>query len=361
MSESSIDDLLKKTSNDRQAANNPQNSNSDFKIKSPFVQLNNTGEQIFHFPKGLMKTKIDSNEGKTPMSLYLELYGIKNGSKDLLLYMKFQSRSYADYEVRVGDQILRNFNIPNSLLCFLISRHLLCEDSILVIDIKVMFPKLFVDYDFNYDREEAALSEFYSKFYYKDRSYMALILRDTSKNKNIYADFTIKCSDGVELKVHRVFLAHNSAYFMKLFTTDMQESDQNRVEFTDIDSETMENAMNYMYNYFHRAKTLDKVMNLYYAGDKFQHEGIQITSMSHLLSLIELSNVLEIFFFAELFSIDKVLMACLSTIMENYEKLKLTEEWKELTKQQFEKFTDAIFELNAKYPPHLSVEKLENL
>jgi hypothetical protein len=45
--------------------------------------------------------------------------------------------------------------------------------------------------------------------------------------ERLYCDFTIVCSDGVELPVHRIILAKESSVFKAMFSADMIESKTN--------------------------------------------------------------------------------------------------------------------------------------
>jgi hypothetical protein len=224
--------------------------------------------------------------------------------------------------------------------------------------------KLMIDIKFNYTRLPRA--KCYRNQQYPLKSYSKITpefrefksyLAELYDNK-LFTDFTIKCSDGVELKVHRVFLSQRSEYFSKLFTTEMLEKDKNFVEFSDIDSETMEQVLNFIYKSNFTAETQTQTVNLIYAAEKFQMINLKAESIEKLLMQLDLLNVIENFFVAEIHNIDELSHICINMIMANYKEIKGTEEWKNLTKEQYEKIITAFVKFNDTFPHTVNSIKL---
>lgn len=50
-----------------------------------------------------------------------------------------------------------------------------------------------------------------------------------------------------DISAHRLVLAASSSYFYAMFTNDLHESTSNKVEIKNVDSQTMQNLVNYAY------------------------------------------------------------------------------------------------------------------
>lgn len=359
--------------------NNPPNLPLNFKIDSEIVQLIDAGYTVKHEPKGLIRTEIGFYKGEEPNLLTMELYAAKMpneiGPKDwnhyrnfnYLLYFElnenceyWDGRSSFESEVKINNQIVEKINVEYDddaiwTKCFFMinSNHSVFDFrsfddpfyNAMFVDVKIKFTRL-VEGDGDDETESKSndqLSEFYSEFY----------------NKDLFTDYTIKCSDDVELHGHLVFLAHISEFFNEIFTkTEGQGENAKSINLTDVDSKTMKKAMEFTYMRAFNTETLIETMNLTCAAEKFKIKKLKSQCVEKLMEFMEMKNVMEIFFFAELNKIDKLLLVSFNLMMENYKKLKATDEWKKLTKEQHEKILNAVVAMNAKYPNQVFISEL---
>lgn len=338
-----------------------ETSNGDFKMASRSTKLKieniniikstNAGEVEIK-TKGLISTNTDFYFDDELVELQIGLYSVYNANKDLMICLFERNRWETSFEVKVGNQILEiviakaqlgvtnefkiTFGLPSN--CFMVTREHLFSAG-LIFNIKMKFieknPRV---RRFRKD-DEPTFRDFCKNFH----------------DNKLFTDFTITCSDDVKLQVHRNILTFSSEYFMKLFTTDMQEKDKNLVEFNDIDSTTMKDVLDFIYKKEFNGKTSTQIINLIYAAEKFQIAKLKRKSSEELMKFLDVSKAIGFFFIADLYKFDKLFKACVNMIKENYGKLKATEEWKDLTKEQTVQIMEAIIELKTKYPDQVLI------
>lgn len=357
-----IEDFLKKAAAVPVINNNPPNNppnvvrvvhqqiNKGYSINCDLVESTEAGDVTLK-PKAYMKGNADFYAGNKLNRLLMELYILDNADRDLLIYFGDGNSCYdrqKSFEVKVNDHVLKNLNAKgagnyaysfNKFKCFKICRKEVMKGSdygALIIDVKIKFDYL------EYDEDDEgcsccnglnAVREIFSNFY---------------ENK-LFTDFTIKCSDDVELQVHRVFLAHASPFFTDLFAKAMLEK-SNHVIFDDIDSETMKMVLDNIHKILSYPKDSAQAVKLFYAEEKFQIRKSTRIGNYWLLDEFHMSKVLEIFFAAEFYKVEKILLVYTNVIIENYEELKETDEWKKLSSEQLKMIMDKIVEFNAKHP-----------
>lgn len=292
--------------------------------------------------------------------LHMGLFSVNDQEGDLVLYLHDSSDSYFsgeltrnDYEVKFENKDLENadaivcesLNGTNPVKhphrnCFIIKNDMLYTypDS-RNIDIKVKIVQNLVDpvIEQDYCSDDHDFTEFY--------------------DKNIFTDFTINCSDGVDLQVHRIFLAKASNYFKKMLTIDMKEKKKNFVKFSDINSITMNQVLDFIFKKVFYCESPTDTINLLYAADKFELDQIKELCSEKLLQLVDETNVLEVYACAELYEDAELLNACANIIMENFWKIKQSKQWKALTNKQFTKIMEVVLEFNSKHSVQVHVTK----
>lgn len=289
--------------------------------------------------------------------LYLALFNVEDGTMDnYIIYLLHHNHwLHTSYEVKIYDEVLEKVKaevkrtddgkiLPVTTDCFLTTfetviagRSFADGDYNKYFDIKMNFTEL---PSIQSGSEVSVVpTRFFSEFF----------------DQKLFTDFIIKCSDGVEVPVHRLMLSKVSPYFMKLCTVEMQEKDENLVEFSDIDSSTMNEMLNFIFKSEFAVESATQAMDLIYAADKFQINDLKSECSMKCVKLIKMSNVLKVFFFAELYKIEVISMISVNMIIENFEELEKTQEWKDLTNEQITKVTKAIIKFNAKYPPKIHV------
>lgn len=182
----------------------------------------------------------------------------------------------------------------------------------------------------------------------------------------IFSDFTLKSSECEEFKVHRIILAESSPVFKKMFTVEMQEKEYKSVEFPDINSSVLKHVLGFIYAdryilYRHSAK---EDIDVLYAAEKFDIAGLKARCIEELMKNVTVVNVLEIYPAADLYNIKDLDRKCLDIIIRwinlkmftgkkdwllfisNYEHLKGTAKWNQLTVPLVTKITDEFVKIN---------------
>ncbi|KAI1711637.1 kelch motif domain-containing protein [Ditylenchus destructor] len=110
-------------------------------------------------------------------------------------------------------------------------------------------------------------------------------------------DVTIECQEGCVFRAHRSVLAATIPFFYVMFTTDMMESHSENIKISEIDAETMETILNFVYTgkIKFSSKNLEKIVR---AADYFQLTIISDRCADLLTSRINAANVLGIRQFA---------------------------------------------------------------
>lgn len=164
----------------------------------------------------------------------------------------------------------------------------------------------------------------------------------------LFTDFSITCSDGKEFKVHRNYLADASKFFLTMFTTDMEEKQKGVVVFEDIDSETLQVVLKYIYKDGINSDELgdiEKASKVLYAAEKLDIPGLKSNCCDVLEKQLCDENVIEIFLAADMYNVKDLEEICLKRIIDNYSEIKKTAGWQLLTRSMLEKICDAL-----KYP-----------
>lgn len=102
-------------------------------------------------------------------------------------------------------------------------------------------------------------------------------LHETFQSLERLSDLVLVSSDGVEFRVHKVFLARSSPFFRELFSTaaldggQIQVSDTTRLQLNELEAPQLETFLNYVYSPPGTSPiSLDNVKMLTEAGRKYQ-------------------------------------------------------------------------------------------
>lgn len=134
------------------------------------------------------------------------------------------------------------------------------------------------------------------------------------KQKN-YSDFTLVCSDEVEIPIHRVFLAQQSVVFKAMFDIEMTEKEKKQVLIDDIDSKTMDEVLHYIYAGFLRPCDTEILIKIIYAAEKYELSELKSWCIDDLMTKVSLENVLSVLEAADLHNIKRLEERCLCEIL----------------------------------------------
>ncbi|XP_066289135.1 kelch repeat and BTB domain-containing protein 12-like [Branchiostoma lanceolatum] len=171
---------------------------------------------------------------------------------------------------------------------------------------------------------------------YQDESYLHGFLEtvDDLQKAGVLQDVVLEV-EGRRFPCHRLVLSAASPYFRAMFTSDMAESRQKTVVLQGLDEGMFREILSYIY-----AGTLhvflDKVQALYQAADLLQLDYVRDTCSSYMVEnvKVESSNCVDLYKFADVFSMDIVLKRCLQWIYHNFAEVAFSEELSSLSVNQ---------------------------
>lgn len=138
--------------------------------------------------------------------------------------------------------------------------------------------------------ESAALNQIQS-FDNLSKNYRAMLFDKT------FSDFTFVVN-GKEVKVHKSVLSARSPVFMRMFLTDMQEAKTNKAEITDVEADTFDKLLVFIYS-GKVAGDLDFLaIDLFIAADKYGVEDLKQLCESKIAANLSKDNALAVYEFA---------------------------------------------------------------
>ncbi|XP_035677555.1 kelch-like protein 18 [Branchiostoma floridae] len=118
-----------------------------------------------------------------------------------------------------------------------------------------------------------------------------------------------------------------------MFTSDMAESRQKTVVLQGLDAGMFGEILSYIYSGTLRV-SLDKVQPLYQAADLLQLDYVRDTCSSYLAMNVERCTCVDLYKFANVFSVDIVKKACLQFIQRSFVEVASSEEFYSLSVNQ---------------------------
>ncbi|XP_066270474.1 kelch-like protein 21 [Branchiostoma lanceolatum] len=156
---------------------------------------------------------------------------------------------------------------------------------------------------------------------YQDRSYRHGFLGTLSdlQKSEVLQDVVLEVQ-GRRFPCHRLVLCAASPYFRAMFTTDMAESRQKTVVLKGLEPAMFGEILSYIYSGTLHV-SLDKVQPLYQAADLLQMDYVRDTCSSYMAMNVERSTCVDLYKFADAFSVDIVLNRCLQCICRHFAKV----------------------------------------
>ncbi|XP_078584505.1 kelch repeat and BTB domain-containing protein 2-like [Branchiostoma floridae x Branchiostoma japonicum] len=142
--------------------------------------------------------------------------------------------------------------------------------------------------------------------------------------------------EGRRFPCHRLVLSAASPYFRAMFTSDMAESRHKTVVLQGLDVAMFEEILSYIYSGTLHV-SLDKVQPLYQAADLLQLDYVRDTCSSYMAFNVEHGTCVELYKFADVFSVDIVLKHCLQCICKHFVTLASSDEFCSLSVNQLTK------------------------
>ncbi|XP_066287425.1 kelch repeat and BTB domain-containing protein 8-like [Branchiostoma lanceolatum] len=176
--------------------------------------------------------------------------------------------------------------------------------------------------------------------------------------------------EGRQFPCHRLVLSAASPYFRAMFTNGMAESRQKTVVLKGLDADVFAEIVSYIYTGTLRV-SLDKVQLLYQAADLLQLDYVRDTCSSYMVMSLARSTCVDLYAFAEAFSLYTVLCRCKEWICRHFAKFASSEEFCSLSVNQLTEIIShdeldvkeetAVWEAVVRWVQHSKEDRLHHL
>ncbi|XP_035660358.1 kelch-like protein 20 [Branchiostoma floridae] len=176
--------------------------------------------------------------------------------------------------------------------------------------------------------------------------------------------------EGRQFPCHRLVLSAASPYFRAMFTSDMAESRQKTVVLQCLDASVLGEILSYIYSGTIHV-SMDKVQPLYQAADLLQLDYVRDKCNSYMAMNVERSTCVDLYMFADVFSLNNVLILCLQSIHRNFVEVASSEEFCSLSVNQLTEIIShdeldvteeiTVWEAVVRWVQHSKKERLHHL
>lgn len=168
------------------------------------------------------------------------------------------------------------------------------------------------------------------KYVLMDVGYGMGILKQLNemRTKKLFTD-TILCLGQEEFPCHKNLLSASSPYFHAMFTNDLRENRDVRVQFTDISPWTFKRIIDYVYTGRLEIST-DNAQEMLTAGCRFQYPAIVDACCNFLKRQLHPSNCLGIQYFSQIHSCKELEESATKYALENFSALVQYDEFLEI-------------------------------
>lgn len=150
-------------------------------------------------------------------------------------------------------------------------------------------------------------------------------LRSLLKNQE-FADVIISINHK-EYPVHKAILAARSPVFAAMFQHNMQESETNRIDITDVEERVVGEMLRYMYT--GTCECLKELADgLILVADKYDLQGLKVMCEESLIENLSVENATHMLVLADLHRADKLKSKTLNYIVSKSTKVMKTTGWK---------------------------------
>ncbi|XP_035659124.1 kelch repeat and BTB domain-containing protein 8-like [Branchiostoma floridae] len=169
---------------------------------------------------------------------------------------------------------------------------------------------------------------------YQDKSYLHGFLGTVSdfQKTGVLQDVVLQV-EGRWFPCHRLVLSAASPYFMAMFTRGMVESRQTKVVLQGLDADMFGEILSYIYSGTLHV-SMDTVQLLYQAADLLQLDYVRDTCSNYMAMNVERSTCVDLYMFADVFSVNVVRKACLQEIVRHFSELASSKEFCSLSVNQ---------------------------
>jgi BTB/POZ domain len=109
-----------------------------------------------------------------------------------------------------------------------------------------------------------------------------------------YCDFTLKCSDGIDIPIHRLILSKKSEVFKKIFELNLIERKNKGFAYCDnIESSTLMDVLRFVYT--GSTEEIEMTPRILYAAENYKLDNLKHHCVEKLLKNINVDNAVDVF------------------------------------------------------------------
>ncbi|KAK9167301.1 hypothetical protein Scep_002492 [Stephania cephalantha] len=140
--------------------------------------------------------------------------------------------------------------------------------------------------------------------------------------------------DGIKVvSAHKAILINKSPVFKAMLRNEMEESQTSTIKISEVSYHDLCVFVNYLYTAEVNLVDDQRAQDLLAMGEKYQVKHLKAYCENFLRSKVNASNALKYLTFATKYKAEDLIEASLNVIIENMNKLKLQDEYKELVKK----------------------------
>lgn len=132
---------------------------------------------------------------------------------------------------------------------------------------------------------------------------------------------------GKEFKAHKMILSARSKVFSAMFTHDMKERKEGKVNIEDINASDMHNLLIYIYSGVMPDITTSRLLNLYIAADKYDISSLKKRCRELIKSRLDEDNFLDVLKLADKYS-DEELLSSVKSFLIFKDDILSSKKWK---------------------------------
>ncbi|GBN31493.1 Speckle-type POZ protein B [Araneus ventricosus] len=151
--------------------------------------------------------------------------------------------------------------------------------------------------------------------------------------KHILCDVELK-TQSTSFWVHKTVLCARSPVFLAMFTGEMKEKTSKCVEIEDLENDTLEKFLAFLYTDNFEESQWNSVVELYYAADKYQVERLKCFCRSFFANNIDDLNVCELLMLADKHSDFHLKFRVEDYILRHHKRIFRSSAWKEFSDKQ---------------------------
>ncbi|GFT86870.1 TD and POZ domain-containing protein 1 [Trichonephila clavipes] len=165
---------------------------------------------------------------------------------------------------------------------------------------------------------------------------------ESSYKENLFCDMKLKTKTG-SFPAHKFILSARSLVFRNMFTIDMKEKSSGCVDIDDLDDDTVQRMLLYIYTATMPDLQWNSACNLYAAADKYEILSLKSECSSFLKDNLSPDNALDLLILSDMHQ-DEDLKSSTEKFILNHRDIFQTNEWKLIMKTNSQLAADLMYQ-----------------